>query len=252
MKRVLRLLVAPAMLVLAAAALAGNGLAKTASGPFYLVPSATNECHNVKNCIAVTGPWVRVPASGEATFLFGCKVRRGFVIGGTDARASSTNVRVWFDANLGAPIGIPPGTKVGGAVILFHAVANNGKQGWFQPTLGCVSLTQKSKRSTVSAVPGTHPSAALDLRAEQVTVSLAEGLTRRATTLACPKSEQVVGSWNALALSTLGPPAPSYANAVTVNTVVAGGKVHATFRLNRLFGVLAPRAFIQIGAMCEP
>ena len=42
---------------------------------------------------------------GEATFLFGCPERRAFMVGGTDARASSGEVRVRFDGRLGAPNG---------------------------------------------------------------------------------------------------------------------------------------------------
>jgi hypothetical protein len=258
MKRGLKLLVVAAVLLaVAAATFAVNSFAKPASTPFYLLPAATKECENVTHCRAVSGPWVAVPANGEATFLFACPMRRSFVIGGTDARASSTDVRVWFDSDLGAPIGEPRISAKDGAVLLFHAATNNHKPGSFQPILGCVSLTDLSKRSTVSArlatsVPGTSPGAPVDLRSSEVALGLATGLAKPTYSLSCPKSELLVGSWDAEVFGTAAPPDPAYAKAITIKTTLADNTVHASFSLNRLFGVLAPVAWAQVGAMCEP
>jgi hypothetical protein len=256
MKRALPLLiVTTSVLTLAAVTLAGSGLARTAGTPFYLVPAPTKECRNVSNCVAVSGPWVVVPAKGEATFLFGCPVRRGFIVGGTDARASSSDVRVWFDGQLGAPIGFPPSSIKEGGVLLFHAVTDNQRSGSFQPILGCVSLTPSSRVATVSlrraaALPGTTPGAPVDLRAKLVVLSR---LTSRATTESCPKGEKLVGSWNALAFDTTAPPAPPYTSAATVKTVAVGNEVRAAFHvLGILLAPLAPLVWAQIGAMCEP
>jgi hypothetical protein len=86
-----------------------------------------------------------------------------------------------------------------------------------------------------------------------VELNLATGINKTATTLACPKHEGLVGSWSALALDTPGPPDPKYARAVTIRTTEVGRTVHATFHIERLFGsVLTPRAWAQVGAMCEP
>ena len=148
------------MLALADAIACGRQPGSDRRQPFYLVPSPTKECRNVSNCVAVSGPWVVVPAKGEATFLFGCPVRRGFVVGGTDARASSSNVQVWFDGQLGAPIGFPPSAVKDGAVLLFHAVTDNARPGSFQPILGCVSLTPSNKRR--DRLAATEPGAARD------------------------------------------------------------------------------------------
>lgn len=253
MRRALRLVVASGLLVLAVATLATSGSAKQPSPgrPFYLVPSLTKECQNVKDCVGVPGPWIVVPARGEATYLFGCPARRAFIVGGTDARASSKSIRVWFDGKLGAPIGVPRGSK-GGAILLFHATANNGKEGTFQPILGCVTPTQRSKRSTVAVLPGTPPGAPLDLRTEQFGLKLNRPLLKHTTTVGCPKNERLVGSWSALAFASTGPPDLAYAKAVTVTIVAAGGKVHADIEKSRVFGPFAPRAWAQIGAMCEP
>ncbi len=258
MRRALRLLVvAPSLAALGAAAFAAGGLAMPASTPFYLLPAATKECQNVTHCKGVSGPWVAVPANGEATYLFGCPMRRSFVVGGTDARASSSDIRVWFDGQLGAPIGAPRISAKNGGVILFHAAADNHKPGSFQPILGCVSLTDLSKRSTVSArlaaaVPGTAPGVPVDLRSSQVELGLATGLRIPTYNVACPKSERLVGSWSAAAFGTATPPDPSFAKAIAIETTLVGNTVHATFALRRLFGVLAPVAWAQVGAMCEP
>src|SRR4029079_9843624 len=83
-----------------------------------------------------------------ATFLVTCPKRRGFV-GGSDTRASSKDVQVWFDGQVGAPV---PQSVTTGAFLLFHAVTTNGRPGSFQPTIGCVKVLAQTKgRSTVSA-----------------------------------------------------------------------------------------------------
>jgi len=253
-RQVWLVVVVSALVVVSAVTLVAGSSAGRAGTPFYLIPSPTTECRNVSNCVAVAGPWVVVPAHAEATFLFGCPMRRGFVVGGTDARASSTNVRVWFDGELGAPIGLPPSAITEGAVLLFHAVANNQKPGWFQPIVGCVSLVPASKVATVSferaaALPGASPGAPLDLRAKEVVLSR---LATRTTTESCPQKQTLVGSWDALAFDTSAPPDASYASAATINRRVAGREVHAVFRVtNILLAPLSPLAWAQIGAMCE-
>jgi hypothetical protein len=238
-------------------ALGGAATTGAAQGPFYLVPSTTKECQNVPRCRSVHGPWVAVPAHGEATFLFGCPERRGFLIGGTDARASSEHVRVWFEGKLGARTGLPASVPGQPPVLLFHAAVDNGRIGSFLPILGCVELTESSKRATesarrVGAVPGTSPTSGVSLRAEMVALNLATGLTRVSTTLSCRRNERAVGSWGALALNTAGPPSARYARAVTIRTVAVGRTVHATFHTERTFGALTPQAWAQVGAICEP
>jgi hypothetical protein len=49
--------------------------------------AATQECAGIPTCIDVPGPWVAVPAHGQASFLLDCPQRRG-VVGGVDALAS--------------------------------------------------------------------------------------------------------------------------------------------------------------------
>ena len=102
-------------LLAGAFALPGAVSASEAGTPFFIAPSATHECDGLSFCFGITGPWVVVPATGEATFLLACPVRAAsksaFIVGGSDALSSSGNIRVWFDGRLGAPIGSPAGTN---------------------------------------------------------------------------------------------------------------------------------------------
>lgn len=261
MKRALRLLVvAGSLLAIAAAGLATRSLAKPAGNPFYLVPpEPRQECHNVKNCLSVIGPWVVVPAKGQATFLLECPKRRnnGFLggpnsrgyVGGTDTRASSANVHVWFDGQIGAPIRQSVTT---GNFLLFHAVTINGKPGSFEPVIGCITLqAQTNGRSTVSArqaadVPGTSAGVPLDLRARLLVLVPGSVLTKTAR---CLTNEKLVGSWTALAFAQTRPPSLRHVSAVKIKTVVAGKKVTAVVGTDASLP-LVPLAEVQVGAVC--
>ncbi len=246
-----RPLVLACCLVCVATSVSGSASAVPSSQPFYLVPSTTTECQGIKNCVGTRGPWVDVPADGEATYLFGCPQRIGFIVAGTDARASSKAIRVWFDDSTGGRIG--PLVKPGAApVLLFHAASDNGRPGWFQPLIGCVSLIPKNKRSTTSAYGGVPPGPLGDLKAESLVPRTAANLAVQRKRLACPRNERAVSSWGAFALFTSNPPDASFNNAITVRTVLQGRRVLGLFHLNRLFSLLAPRFLVQIGAICEP
>jgi hypothetical protein len=240
-------------IALAGAAVAAP-LAAAAGGPFYFSPPHTRECTNVKNCEATLGPWVVVPARGEASFLVACPALRGYLIAGTDARASSSSVRVWFDGQLGAPGGLPPSTAPGGAALLVHAVSMNGRAGSFQPIIGCVSLIDKTKTATygmrlAGAVPGVAPAAAIDFHSRTIPIGT-QSLDR--LVLRCPTNEKLIGSWSGFAFDTLGPPPRSYLDAGKVTTSIVGKSVVGRiFAQQSLFVPMAPLAKAQFGAMCE-
>ena len=242
-----RLVLVANLIALGAAVLVAGSSATTSGTPFYLLPSSTKECDNVPDCLAVTGPWVIVPTNREATFLVKCPAPHGFLVGGTDARASSPNVRVWFDGQLGAPLGEPNGQNSFDAGLLFHAVTTNGKPGSFEPILGCISLKQLSPRFLDSAPPGTSPGTAPDLRATHVVLQPGAryGPTARGTSVRCLAGERLVGSWTALAYFPPGPPDLSHINAVGIRTVVTRRTVRALIQTqDSLFsaGVRSPRS----------
>jgi hypothetical protein len=239
------------LLIGLAASTSGSASAVPSSQPFYLVPSTTTECQGIKNCRGTKGPWVNVPANGQATYLFGCPQRIGFIVAGTDALVSSTAIRVWFDDGTGGRIG--PLVKPGAApVLLFHAASDISRPGWFQPIIGCVSLIPKNKRSTTSAYGGVRPGSPGDLKAESIVPRVAADLGVQEKRLACPRNERAVSSWGAYGLFTSNPPDSSFDDAISIRTVLRGRRVVARFHLNRMFSVLAPRPWVQIGAVCEP
>jgi hypothetical protein len=240
-------------LAIACAAVA-TPFASGASGPFYFAPPPTGECTNVANCQASVGPWVVVPANGEASFLLSCPSRHGYIVAGTDARASSGSVRVWFDGWLGAPGGLPPTTAPGGAALLFHALSMNGKPASFQPILGCVSLIQKTKITSISirlstATPGVPPASPIDFHSQTIVIGFAS-LDR--IVLRCPSNETLVGSWHSFAFQTLGPPPRLYLDAARITTSIVGRRVYGHILPQpSLLVPTAPNSIAQIGAMCE-
>jgi hypothetical protein len=248
MRRSYRLVVVVAsLLVLAGAVFAAGSVARDAAAP-----QTTQECHKVKVCVHVVGPWVAVPASGEATWLLECSKRQGSV-GGTDARASSVHVHVWFDGQIGAPISQGVTT---GAFLLFHAISDDGKAGSFEPLLGCIPIKkQSSSRSTLSArrvasgIPGTPVGVPLQPRA---TLVVLQAGSKQTTVETCQKKETLVGSWYGLAFSTKTPPdVTPVLSAVTVKTSPEGTSVKAAIQTGSSLP-LTDEAEVQIGAVCAP
>jgi hypothetical protein len=234
-----------------------SGSATAGHSPLYVAPPKssvqTSECANLNYCYGVRGPWVVVPANGEATFLLGCPERAAtagaFLLGGADSRASSSNIRVWYDGSLGAPLGHQT-TLSSLSGLLFHATSTNGAQGTFQPVVGCISLKQASKRSTLSArqasAKPTHVQPTPFYRSANV---ILEPGWDRTISKSCLRHEQLVGSWSAVSYGTLNPPQLPSARAVTVATGSAGRTVVAHVRTSASVPYLIR---IQVGAVCEP
>src|SRR5204862_7661796 len=119
-----------------------------------------NPCKGLKNCITVGGPWVAVPAQGEMNYLLECPKRKG-TIGGVDALASSPDVRMTWDAHVGAPL--HSGTTTG-AIAFFRAYSEGGRRGLLQPYIGCVPTPPQNPRATTSArvARATRPGKPID------------------------------------------------------------------------------------------
>jgi len=203
---------------------------------------ATNECNGIQACIRVPGPWVLIAPHAVSTYLLACPNGRG-VVAGLDAQATSRDVRVTFDGQLGAPVS--PGVTTGRSA-LFHARSLTQGAAAFQPLLGCVRAGGGG-RSTVSARP-TPAGPALDLLAQ--TVVLRPGLARVGA-VRCPPGERLAGSWTALAFRTTSPPDLAQARFVQLHTSVAAGKATVTALAS---DALSPdaRAVAQVGVECAP
>jgi hypothetical protein len=235
-----------------AAALAGTVSAAAlaaapAKAPAPAAPHA-NPCSGVKNCKPTEGPWVAVPASGEADFLLECPKRSG-TIGGIDILTDSSDVRVTWQANSGSPV--RPGTSTD-FFAYFQAYSATGKPGLFQPYIGCIPEQKVKPRATVSArvapAPAvTHPGAFLDRR--QTLYALKSGTTQTASQ-ACGKNERLLTGWYAIAYGTSTPPPADLSSKVHVSVAVEGGKVVATASTDTTMPKSAS-AELQVGALCS-
>jgi hypothetical protein len=202
---------------------------------------AQNECKGIQKCIPVGGPWVYVHGTTETQFLLSCGTKG--VVGGVDAIATSTAVRVSWDARIGAPVS--PGITTTKSV-LFRALAAGRPAGAFEPWIGCVPTNGGGGRSTVSARIAPGPS--LDLRARIVVVS--PGEVKNAS-VACPAGEKLVGGWHAVAFRTKKAPVPADAARVHAQHAVIGNKVVVSVAATDALSIDA-HAVVQVGAECAP
>jgi hypothetical protein len=202
--------------------------------------TAAGECSGIPRCIPVEGPWVAVPANGEAKFMLQCPQGRG-IIAGTDAQASSQDVRATFDAILGSPVAFGRSTNT---TALFRAVSAHHHAGLFKPFIGCIPAPT-AVRNTI-ATKASPIGAPLDLRA--VTLKLTPGF-QRTVTLACPNGESLVDSWSATAFGSATPPPPALASAVTVKSRIVKGQARLTIFASEALPRSA-QAQLQIGVRC--
>jgi hypothetical protein len=223
---------------------------------FFVVPGPkpTRQCDNLAFCFGIAGPWVVVPAHGQATYLFGCPERSKelgpYLLGGSDSRVSSSHVHVWYEGKLGAPIGQQT-TQSSLSGLLFHASSDDGRPGSFQPVVGCISLRQASKRSTLSAAPppvgkGTLSPSLPIFRTHSLV--LEPGWTRTIG-VACRPKETLVGGWSAIAFGTSGPPTAFRPSTVSLVSTEKRRTARTVVKTSTTVPYLIR---IQVGAMCEP
>lgn len=214
------------------------GLAVTAAGT--AAGGATNECRGIPVCIHVPGPWVAVPARGEATYLLACPRRRG-VVAGLDARASSNVVHVSFEGRVGSPVS--PGVTTT-RYAFFRALSSRGT-GMFQPFLGCVPTSGGSPRSTTSA-RSTTPGAPVERYARNVRLLPGARVSARQV---CGRNEQLVGGWDAVAFRTKAAPPAALARLVHATRRMRGGRIVVSVTTSDALpsGV---HAEVQVGAVC--
>jgi hypothetical protein len=235
-------------LVGAATALATAGAAcglASVAAPAAAPPINANPCLQVKNCMSTAGPWVAVPARGEADFLLECPKRSG-TIGGIDVLSDSPDVRVTWQANPGSPV--RPGTSTA-FFAYFQAVSATGKPGLFQPYIGCISQQQVKSRVTVSArIPQiTRPGLFLDRR-QKTLYTIKAGKTLAASE-ACGKHERLLSGWYAVVFGSVKAPDAGLGAKVHVTLALARGKVVATAQTDA--GVPASASpGLQVGALC--
>jgi hypothetical protein len=199
---------------------------------------ATTECVGSKTCIDVPGPWVAVPAQGEARFLLECPRRQGTVLG-VDSLATSRDIHVTVDGLLGGPVGAGRTT---GSYILFRAVSGRHRIGLFEPRIGCSPPPQGGPQTTAFQI--TPAGAALNLAA--TTLPVTPGSVRHLT-LGCVHGQSLVDSWDATAFPK--PVPPGLAAAVRVQRSVNDGQVSITIVTSQTLPPGA-HALVQVGVRC--
>jgi hypothetical protein len=216
------------MAVVAAAAFLAGGA--SAANP------STRECAGLPTCIDVPGPWVAVPASGEAQFLLDCPQRRG-VVGGVDALASSRDIHVTFEGLLGGPVA--PG-RTTTRYAFFRAVSGHHKEGLFQPRIGCIPSSTSGPQTTAYTITPAGP--ATELAATEMLIRPGRG---RHATLRCANNGRLVDSWDAVAFA--NPVPPVFADAVQVVRKVRNGQVAVDITAS---DALPRTAIVQVGVRC--
>lgn len=203
---------------------------------------AQNECRGIQQCIPVGGPWVYVHGTTETKFLLSCGSHG--VVGGLDALATSSAVRVSFDGRIGSPVS--PGVTTTKSV-LFRGRVVGRASGAFEPWIGCIPASAGGGRSTVSARV-TPPGPSIDRVARIVVVSPGDVKT---ASISCPAGEKLVGGWHAIAFRSKQAPSLGDAERVHVRHALAGRKVVATVASTDALSVDS-HAVVQIGAECAP
>lgn len=228
------------------AAIACNSLLLALGAALWLAPvgGATNECHGITACIRVPGPWVSVPAHGSAEYLLTCPQGRS-IVGGLDAQVTSRDVRVEFDARLGAPV--QPGVTTT-RYAFFRAVSTSKRDQLFQPLIGCIPTQGGGGRSTVSARVVTPPGPSLEYRSRIVLVGPG---TLKFGRVSCRPSEKLVGAWHAVAYRTKRPPPSAHTGHVKVTRVIVGKKVVVTASATDSVSIDV-HPLVQVGAICAP
>jgi hypothetical protein len=202
---------------------------------------AAQECHGLQVCIPVHGPWVIAHKNTETPFLLSCGSHG--VVGGLDAVATSTAVRISFDGRIGAPV--QPGVTTTGSAV-FRGIVSGKSIGAYQPWLGCVPASGGGGRSTVSARSKAGP--ALDPHARTLIVQ--PGAVK-SLAVGCLEGERLVGGWDALAFRTAKPPRLADARLVRITRVTSGGRVHITVSATDSLSI-DDHAVVQVGAECAP
>ena len=220
----MRIAVALAVVVLAAIGASGAG--------------ATSECLGVRTCIDVPGPWVAVPARGEALFLLECPRRQGNVVG-VDSLASSRDVHVTFDGLLGGPVGP---SRTTGSYAFFRAASGRHQLGLFEPRIGCAPPPNSGPQTTAFQLTP----AGLPLNIVATTLPVTPGAVRHLT-LGCVRGQSLVDSWDATAFP--APVSPALAGAIRVERLLKGGQVSITIVANETLP-RAAHALVQIGVRC--
>ncbi len=227
--------------LLAVSALVASAAAVSTAG-------AADECRGLQVCLPVAGPWVVVPAAGDAQYVLSCPLP-GYLVAGIDARLSEREIDVFFRGETGSPVA--PGVTTGRAVLFSaRSTARTPRRSSFRPFLGCVPASGDGGRSQTAyaATPagGLRPSRPL----ERVVVTRRVGAGTTVLRARCGRGARLLGGSHAVAFRAAAPPPAPLLAAVQVVRARAGAAVVA--RVSVAPGALAGAvAEVQLHALCR-
>jgi hypothetical protein len=201
---------------------------------------ATNECHGLKMCVPVVGPWVLASGGGEVEYQLACPLK--FVVGGLDAELSTTGIDVRFYGALGAPVN-PGITTSTSAIFLGRLVRGSDAAATFRPHIGCIPPSGGGQR-VPTAVPIYRPAKPAATVATQILVRA--GTERRVER--CAAGQRLVAASHAIAFLTTAPPGPALTRNVHVTQTVSGGSVRLLIHAGAR--VLPGIAVVQADLLC--
>jgi hypothetical protein len=220
-------------------------LAAAVAAAWPAAGGAANECNGLQTCIPVTGPWVLTQSSGPGEYLMTCPT--GSVVGGLDALATTSNVRVDFVGQVGAPVS-PGVTTTRNALIRGTLVGKKPVRAVFQPYLGCIPSAGGGGRQTTSARAVVRPGAPLARYAKNVLVH--PGAVSFGA-VSCPAGSQLVRSWSVMFFKTKNPPSLDQVSLVHARRIVAGRRAGLTVEATDGLS-LDVHAAVQVGVECAP
>ena len=218
-----------------------------------LVPAtalALDECRGLQECVSVVGPWVVVPASADGGLVavdweLRCPLR-GYVVGGTDARVTSSRVEVSIRGEKGSPVS--PGVTTRRA-LTFTARRAAGEIAAFLPAIGCLPSDGGGGRSQTAvrrSQPVLQPGTALQRR---VAIARIPAGARRIVVASCPKGTRRVAASHAVGFVTTDPPVAAVLGSVrtTAGTTATTARVVAERSVVVGRGI---RALVQVHVVC--
>jgi hypothetical protein len=200
---------------------------------------ATNECHGLKQCVPVVGPWVLATGGGEVEYQLACPLN--FVVGGLDAELSTAGIEVRFYGALGAPVN-PGVTTSTSAIFLGQLVRGTDAAATFRPHIGCIPPGGGQRVPTgVRVYRPAKPTAPV---ATQILVR--PGTERRVER--CAAGQRLAAASHAIAFLTKAPPGLELTRNVHVTQTVSGGSVRLLIRAGAR--VLPGIAVVQADLLC--
>lgn len=243
-------------LLAATLAAAVLGIAAGATGAARAADA--DECRGLPVCVPVPGPWVVVPApAGTAPpaveYRLACPVA-GYVVGGTDARVTDSQLDVSYRAETGSPVS--PGVTTGQNADFTGVYVGLGEAPTsFRPYIGCVPASGGGGESRVSYLRDGHEERALaavppsrPVKRTVVDGTVSPG-SSQTITASCPGGWHLVRGAHAVAFRTEAPPSRALMLSVVARGRNVGDSVVVTARARASIprGV---RVLLQVQAIC--